>query len=357
MTTIKKTTKAIALYSGGLDSILAIETVLAAAKGQLDIIPIKLITPFFNFKTADEEKKEIDYLKERYDLKLQLINITDDFLKILHKPKYGYGKNLNPCVDCKILMLKKAKEIMKKNKASFIFTGEVAGQRPKSQKIDKLRIIEREAGLDGYVLRPLSAKLLKETITEKNGVIDRNKLFDISGRSRNRQLELAKFYNIEHFATPSGGCLLTDPEYARKLKIIKEKFPVNNHLINFLRWGRIFLIYDYLFIVGRNDFENKQILKFTSKDDLLIQPKEIPGPLCALLGGSKVLGYPEQEKFLKLATSICAKFSIKEGKLIKVQYGLKNKNIENIENLRELKLKKTLIVNPLKKDILPQFQI
>lgn len=342
-----KLLKAISLYSGGLDSILAIETVLAAATEKIEIIPIKLITPFFNFKTVEEEKKEIDYIKRRFGFELRLIDITDDFLKILDAPKYGYGKNLNPCVDCKILMLKKAKEIMEKNKALFIFTGEVAGQRPKSQKIDKLRIIEKEAGLDDYLLRPLSAKLLKETLAEKNGIIDRNKLFDISGRSRNRQLKMAKFYNIEYFATPSGGCLLTDPEYARKLKIIKEKFHVYNHLLNFLRWGRIFLIDEHLFIVGRNDFENRQILKLVSEDDLLLQPLEIPGPLCVILGGAKVLGYHETSKILNTAASICVKFTVKENKKIKVQYGLKNKEMEKIEELIKLRLENTLITEPL----------
>lgn len=354
---MKKLLKAVGLYSGGLDSILAIEAVLAAAKRRIEIIPIKLITPFFNFKTVDDEKKEIDYLKKRFGLELRLIDITDDFLKILDKPKYGYGKNLNPCVDCKILMLKKAKEIMEKNKASFIFTGEVAGQRPKSQKIDKLRIIEREAGLEDYLLRPLSAKLLKETIVEKNGTIDRNKLFDISGRSRDKQLELVKYYNIDYFATPGGGCLLTDPEYARKLKIIKGKFPYNSHLLNFLRWGRIFLIYDHLFIVGRNDFENKKILKLTTEDDLLVKPKEIPGPLCALLSGAKVLRYLDAQKNLTAATSICARFSIKETKAIEIQYGLKEKEMENIERLVDLKLENTLIITPIENYDLIQYQV
>ncbi len=354
---MQKHIKAISLYSGGLDSILAIAAVLSAANTKVKVIPIKLITPFFNFRTKDEEKKEVFYLKDKFNLDLRIIDITEDFLKILDNPKYGFGKNLNPCVDCKILMMRKAKEIMKETGADFIFTGEVIGQRPKSQKADKLRLIEREADLKGCLLRPLSAKLLDETYPEKNKIIDRNRLFGINGRSRNIQLELAKEYDIQYFATPSGGCLLTDIEYARKVKAVKEKFGLASHLLNFLRWGRVFLINGYLLIVGRNDFENKQIIKYASKEDLLIQPLKIPGPLCAILGGAKVLECLAASEILNIAASICAKFTIKDKKKIKIQYGFKNKYMDNIEKLLTLKLEKDIQVKPIEENELTKFQI
>lgn len=331
-------TKAIGLYSGGLDSILAIQIILEAANSDIEIIPVRFITAFFDYKNDDEFKKEAKYLKDKFDLQLRAVDITDDYLKILEHPKFGYGKNLNPCIDCKILMLKKAKKIMRKEKADFIFTGEVIGQRPKSQRMDAMRIIEREAGLDGYLVRPLSAKLLKETMPEKDRLLTREKLLGLNGRGRSAQFELAKKYNIQYFATPSGGCLLTDEEYARKLKIIKNKIGIEEHLLKFLNKGRVFIIDNKLFIVGRNDLENKQLFYLASKKDLLFQPQKITGPLCVFLSNSKVSTYLEDNKKIKILAGICARLSLKgkntdiKGK-IKIQYGFKDKNIDKMEEL------------------------
>lgn len=353
---MSSTKKAISLYSGGLDSILAIVILLQAAKVKLEIIPVKFVTPFFNYRDEKQERRERDYLKEKFNVNLQIIDITDAFLEILDKPKYGYGKNLNPCIDCKILMLKKARDIMQKEKSSFVFTGEVIGQRPKSQKFDKMRLIEKQTELEGYLLRPLSAKLLKETLPEKENIINRNGLLSINGRSRDIQLSLAKDYDLKYFTTPSGGCLLTDPEYARKVKKLKEKLDLNSHILKFVRWGRIFLIKNKLLVVGRNDFENKKILKLAAKDDLLIQPKEIPGPLCAFLNGGKVIEDQFGEQYLTILASICAKFTIKkEYKLIQVQYDTKKKEMDKIENLKDLRLEKVCGIYPILDEHLMQY--
>ncbi|MFH0854226.1 MAG: hypothetical protein V1891_01910 [bacterium] len=335
--------KAICLYSGGLDSILAIQIIRDAAKGEVEIIPIRFITPFFDYKNEEEIKKETAYLKAKFNITLKNIDLTAKYIKLLYSPKYGFGKNLNPCIDCKILMIKTAKKIMEKENANFIFTGEVVGQRPKSQMKNKLFLIEREAKLDGYLLRPLSAKLLDKTIPEKTGIVDRKKLYDINGRSRSVQLKLAEKYNIEYFATPSGGCLLTDFEYARKLKIIKEKIKLTEHLLKFLKWGRIFMVKNKILIIGRNDLENKKLLKLASYNDLLIQPKEIPGPLCVLINNQKASGRLPHQKILKILCSICAKYSFKKNfnikSIVKIQFGKKNSTMDNIENLKGLLLK------------------
>jgi len=330
--------KAIGLYSGGLDSILAVQAVLDAARIPIEIVLIRFITAFFDYKNEDEFNKESEYLKKRFNIDLKIIDITEDYLEILDKPRYGYGKNLNPCIDCKILMLKKAKEIMEKEKANFVFTGEVIGQRPKSQQKDTMRLIEKGAGLEGYLLRPLSAKLLKEIIAEQDGLMDRKKMLSINGRSRREQLEIAKKNNIKYFATPSGGCLLTDKEYSRKLGIIKEKIGLNAHILKFVGKGRLFIIDKQLFIVGRNELENKKLLKLVKKNDLLFQPEKTPGPLCVFLRTSQVSAYLKDIKKLKVLACICAKYTVKNQKTLTIQYGFKKDRLKNIQDLRTLKL-------------------
>lgn len=349
----KNSFKAIGLYSGGLDSVLAIRILLKASLVPLRIISVRFNTPFFNSLEEKQEKfqQESDYLKERFNIELKNFDITKDFLKILKRPKYGFGKHLNPCIDCRILMLKKAKEIMLQEKAEFIFTGEVIGQRPKSQRVDNLRVIEKESGLKGYLLRPLSAKLLDETIPEKQRIINRNKLYDITGRSRTIQLNLAKKFGIKYFTTPSGGCLLTDPEYSRKLSIIKSQCDLekNNRILNFLGNGRIFIMKKNLLIIGRNDVENKKLLRIAGNTDLLIQPKKIPGPLCVFLKTSKASKYLTDEKNLNEIASICAKYTKSSTEYVNIQFGFKRKEMEQINKLTDLRLKNTLIIEKIKK--------
>ncbi len=177
---------------------------------------------------------------------------------MLRNPKHGYGKNLNPCVDCKIFILKQAKKYAKEIGADFLFTGEVLGERPMSQHGPALKTIAEEAGLKGKLLRPLSAKLMAETVAEKKGLIDRNKLLSIQGRSRKPQIELAKEYGITMYPSPAGGCLLTCEEYAKKLRdLFEHKKRVTMADVALLRVGRHFRVGKNKFIVGRNQAENK----------------------------------------------------------------------------------------------------
>ena len=180
--------KALALYSGGLDSLLACRVIMEQG---IEVKAIHFITPFFGYsKKGKESEVEADIL-ERYGISLEIVDVSHDFLQLVKHPRHGYGKNLNPCVDCKILLFSKAREYLAKEGASFLITGEVLGQRPMSQRRDTLRIIERDSGTDGILLRPLSAKHLKPTIPEERGWVDRDKLLAFAGRGRTRQMDLA----------------------------------------------------------------------------------------------------------------------------------------------------------------------
>ena len=185
-------------------------------------------------------------------------------------------KNLNPCIDCKIWMLKEARREMEKEGASFVFTGEVVGQRPKSQLKNTLRLIEKQSGLEGYLLRPLSAKLLPPTIPEEKGWVKREELLDLQGRGRKRQLELAEKWGIKHFSPPAGGCLLTDPNFSRRLKDLWESEEAYNfESVELLKVGRHFRLRpSFKLVGGRNQIENEKLKECVREDDILFFPRE-----------------------------------------------------------------------------------
>ena len=218
-------------------------------------------------------------MAKNLNLKLFSINVSDEYLEIVKNPKHGYGSNMNPCIDCRILLFKKAKEIMQKEGASFVITGEVLGQRPMSQKLNTMRLIEKEADLEGLVLRPLSAKLLGPTIPEKEGWIARDKLLAIVGRSRKEQIALACELGINDYPCPSGGCLLTDPEFSRRLKDLMKHDTFNLDNIQLLKVGRHFRLSNTSkLVVGRNEKENERILNLALENDYLFIPLSIAGP-------------------------------------------------------------------------------
>jgi len=220
----KEKIKAVALYSGGLDSTLAIK--LIQNQG-IEVLAVHFYTGFCITETKrrrGEKKPDGSHYMNpalkyaaKYGFKIEIVDISEEYFDIIQNPKYGYGANINPCIDCRAFMYKKAKEIMEKEGAHFIISGEVLNQRPMSQHLKAMKIIEREAGVEGLVVKPLSAKVLPPTIPEEKGWIDRNKLEGIVGRSRKRQLQLAKELGIDEFEQPAGGCCyLTDENFARK---------------------------------------------------------------------------------------------------------------------------------------------
>ena len=269
--------KALVLLSGGLDSILAAKILIEQG---IRVVGLSFKSYFFG---ADFAKKAAKDLK----IPLKVIDFSKEHLEIVKKPKYNYGKGMNPCIDCHILMLKKAKYILEKGKFDFAATGEVLGERPMSQNKRALKLVEKESSLKGFLLRPLSAKLLGKTIPEEKGWIDREKLFDISGRSRKRQITLAKKWKIEEYPTPAGGCLLCDLEFSKRLRELFERYPkFKGQDIELLKIGRHFWFSKSLkdkqkkvkIVVGRNHTENLKLKKLAQKGDILIELKELSGP-------------------------------------------------------------------------------
>jgi tRNA-specific 2-thiouridylase len=271
------------LFSGGLDSLLAAR-VLAQAGAEVEAV--HFITPFSG--SFDELPGE-QYLKA-WGIKLRRINIPlDEYLSLLKAPAHGFGRALNPCIDCKILFLRKAGEIMKREGLDAVATGEVLGERPMSQNRRSLDVIERESGLKGRLLRPLSALILPQTEVERAGLLDRDKLLDMQGRGRKPQLELAERWGITDFATPSGGCVLTEPEYARKLKdLLDHPGEATDETVALLKKGRHFRYPEGpKLVVGRNQEENQTLLEHGGPDRIFFEVKGIGSPIGLLFGAGK----------------------------------------------------------------------
>lgn len=324
---------AVGLYSGGLDSILAVK--LIADQG-FQVILVRFISPFFEDRQPDVSI--LNSILPAGSFCLREVSLGTDFLQMIQSPRYGYGKNLNPCLDCKIFMVKKAGEILKECGGAFVFTGEVLGQRPMSQRRDALHVIARDSGLGRYLLRPLCARLMPPTLAEESGLIRREALLDISGRSRKRQMELAKEFGVSGYPSPAGGCLLTDVSFVKRFKAIlpeKNDNDKDNNKDNdkdnkddqsdqaimedlpLLKVGRHFLIRRGVrLIVGRNYAENQKILNHRGKSGWLFRVMNAPGPI------SLAQGNLEDADF-QLAASITARYSdakLREG--ILVSFGL-----------------------------------
>jgi tRNA U34 2-thiouridine synthase MnmA/TrmU len=274
--------KTLALTSGGLDSRLAVKIMRDLG---VEVVMAHFISIFSPRKIASGPGLSLKSFAKRVGAELITREKNGLMLEVIRKPAHGYGKNMNPCVDCRIAMLKKAALMMKEIGAEFITTGEVAGQRPMSQMRHTLRHIENEAGVKGLVLRPLSAKLLEPTLAEKSGLIDRKKLYGISGRGRHDQMRLAEELGIGPYPTPGGGCLLTFPEYSEKAADLVKAGETTLRDFHLLKMGRHFRLKSGRKIVlGRNERDDALIRSFASPGDLLIEPAELPGPTTLLRG-------------------------------------------------------------------------
>ena len=310
-----KKVRALGLSSGGLDSILS---ALVLQKQGIEVCWISFETPFFSAEKAEKAAKftGIDLIKK---------NITDFFLKMLKNPPGGYGKNMNPCRDCHAMMFNLAGEIMDIMGFDFLFSGEVAGQRPLSQTKSALGYVEKRSGYDGHIIRPLSARNLPETIFEKEGKVNREKLLNFSGRSRKPQIKLAREFGITDYPTPGGGCLLTDKSYSERLKdLFCHQDDVTHEDLHLLKYGRcIRLNRRTKVIIGRNKLDNENIMKYYHpKEDTLVTLKKIPGPLLIMKNGTR-------EDIFK-AAAICASYSkaLKESMV-----DVKITNINGTENV------------------------
>lgn len=309
--------KAIGLLSGGLDSTLA---ALVLKDQGIKTRGINFRTGFcltgsrtdsHNGDRSSIPISDSDSLSMISDMGIpvEIVDLSEDYLDVLHHPRYGYGKNVNPCVDCRIHMFKKARKIMEESGAHFIFTGEVLGQRPKSQHLTQMKIIEQHSGLDGRLLRPLSARLLKPTLPEQEGWVDRLKLLDFQGRTRKPQMKLARELGLTEYPTPAGGCCyLTDPSFGRKVQDLwcnncRDELDWNDYKL--LKVGRHLRISDNLkVIVGRNEDENLLLSKLKGKRPLL-EVEGIPGPIVLIDDESGKTSSEHQE----IAAGIAARYS------------------------------------------------
>ncbi len=292
--------RALALFSGGLDSCLAIKIIQEQG---IEVIALNFDSYFFG---GSNEKA--DKMAKQLGVKLEYIDFRERHREIVENPPSGYGKNMNPCIDCHALMLRMAGELMEKYQADFIITGEVLGQRPMSQNANSLRRVGNISGMKGLVIRPLSAKLMDESELEKKGLVDREKLLDIQGRGRGRQLELVKKYNIVGFESPGGGCLLTEPNYSKKLKLLKEDGNFKKEfLFELLKAGRFYrLDKGKYIIIGRNLEENEKLEKYEEKCDLVIVGNTTPGP--------KIIGIGDFDlENLDFAKNLFARYSKTKG--------------------------------------------
>ncbi len=295
MTNYKKKVRALGICSGGLDSILS---ALILRKQQIEVEWVTFETPFFSSQKAVKASKITG-------IPLTVRNITEEYMEMLKNPHCGYGKNMNPCLDCHSLMFMMAGSIMKAKGIDFLFSGEVLGQRPMSQTASSLRYVEKHSGYEGYILRPLSARKLAPSIPEKDGLVDRELLLDFAGKSRKPQIALAAEFGISDYPAPAGGCLLTDKEFSIRLKdlFVNQENYLENEL-HLLKFGRHFRINKSTkIIVGRNKSDNENIEKlFNPSSDIILKVKDFPGPLAIIPNGGS-------NDAILLAASICAGYS------------------------------------------------
>ena len=305
----RKTFRALGLCSGGLDSILS---ALVLRDQGLQVAWIAFETPFFS---ADKARKAA----EQTGIRLYVEDITPDYLEMMKAPPAGFGKNMNPCMDCHALMFNKAGVLMQSEGYDFLFSGEVLGQRPMSQNANSLRYVAKHSGVDKFILRPLSARKLPETSMEAQGLVDRERLLDFSGRSRKPQMTLSRKFGISEYPSPAGGCLLTDPGYSRRLRdLFDYSTSLTPGALHLLKCGRhMRLNPSAKIIVGRTQQDNEQILKYCDhQQDIIIKTIGYPGPVVVLPNGGS-------EADLFLAGAICAGYGkAPETALVKVQVSL-----------------------------------
>lgn len=291
MTIENEKTKALGLCSGGLDSILS---GLVLREQGVEVEWVTFETPFFS---SEKARKASDMT----GIPLIVRNITEIYLEMLKDPPCGYGKHMNPCMDCHALMFRLAGGMMEEKGFDFLFSGEVLGQRPMSQTRSSLRYVEKHSGFDGHILRPLCAKRMPETVPEKKGLVDRERLLGFTGRSRKPQIRLAREYGVTDYPAPAGGCLLTDKLFSKRLRdLFDHSEHQSENELHLLKFGRHFRLNEHTkIIVGRTAADNKNLLEHAGSGDVIAKTVKYPGPIVL------VQGIAEKESILK-AAAICA---------------------------------------------------
>ncbi len=282
---MKRKHKAISLFSGGLDSVLV---VLFMRKLGYEVIPVFFDTPFFSLSKAQESAAQAG-------IEIEVMDISGIHLNMVKNPKYGYGKTMNPCIDCHALMFKCAGEALTKYDADFVISGEVLGQRPMSQNRNSLNAVAKTSGIKDLIVRPLSQKLLDDTKPIREGWVIKEEMLDIQGRTRKRQMELAVEYGLENYQTPAGGCLLTDESFSRSLKDLLVHNQMNDYQIRFITLGRNFRLSEKTkLIIGRTQEENERLSKIIS-NELLLKVADVPGPIAVTISDNINVNQEEVE--------------------------------------------------------------
>jgi tRNA U34 2-thiouridine synthase MnmA/TrmU len=288
--------KVLVLLSGGLDSTLVVKIMLERG---FNVDAVNYSTPFCLC-----DKCAVESVANSSGIKVHRVNLGSEFLEILSDPPHGYGSQMNPCVDCRILMLRHAKKLAQQIGAIAIVTGEVLDERPFSQRQNTLKLIERAAGLEGQILRPLSAKLLPESDLEKSGLVNRDTLYSIRGRRRQPQIHLAEKLGIKDYPCPAGGCLLTDPNFAIRLKdLLKHEEALSLDKITLIKLGRHFRVNGHKIVVGRNENENRRLRTIAQQEQRpYVEVSNYMGPITLLED------HPS-ESILKIASAITVRYS------------------------------------------------
>ncbi|ACM18810.1 thiamin biosynthesis protein ThiI-related adenine nucleotide alpha-hydrolase superfamily protein [Geotalea daltonii FRC-32] len=294
--------KALALLSGGLDSTLAVKVMLDQG---IAVEALNFTSPFCTCTSKNAGcKSEAVRVAEEFGIPIKVMHKGLDYLEIVGNPRHGYGKGMNPCIDCRIFLLTKAREYMQASGAHFVITGEVLGQRPMSQRRDTLRVIERESGLEGLLLRPLSAKHFAPTIPEQEGWVDRDRLLAIQGRSRKEQMQLAEDLDVKNYPCPAGGCLLTEVSFVPKVKdVFDHSDSLNLRDFRLIKLGRHFRIGDRTkVIVGRDEAENNLLESAVQAGEATLRWEEGSSPLTVVTG-------KQDEALLEKAAKILLRYT------------------------------------------------
>ncbi|WP_230207486.1 tRNA (5-methylaminomethyl-2-thiouridylate)-methyltransferase [Candidatus Nitrosocosmicus sp. SS] len=338
--------KAVALLSGGLDSQLAVRMIKEQG---IEVEAVAIKTPFCDFDCGKGCGHKVLEVATELDIKLKTVFLGKDYLKMLKNPKYGYGSGMNPCIDCRMMMYDEAKKHMKKIGATFLITGEVLHQRPMSQNSNALSIIEKNTEMEGKVLRPLSAKLMPPTEPEARGLVKRSLLGSIRGRSRRGQLELANNFGIEDPPNSAGGCLLTDPEFSKRVRDLF-RYSITEPSLNdmeLLKIGRHFRMNsESKLIVGRNHGENEMLKSLGEELDYILQPTIVPGPVSILRFHDK----PDLRKH-KLLLECSSKITLRYSDT------LEDRSYEVSITNQKRKLNRRLYIRPFTKNDVESFRI
>jgi hypothetical protein len=299
MCSISGRARGLCLLSGGLDSRLA---VCVLREQGVELEGIVFASPFFSLDAARQASRQLD-------IPLRTVDFTRDILELVARPRHGFGSAMNPCIDCHARMIRRAGEVMVRDGFDFVATGEVLNQRPMSQNRRALGVVEKDAALDGRLLRPLSAKLLEPTVPETLGIVDRERLLDLNGRSRKPQVALAEKYGLKEYPAPAGGCLLTEKGFCRKLADLRDHEGLEDErLVWLLLTGRHFrLPGGAKCVVGRDARGNAELKQRRRDGDMLLYTVDVPGPTVLIAGGA-------EDADASLAAELCAAYADHTGR-------------------------------------------